>query len=88
VNATIRKTRGARKITTEVVDTVVKEIGNTMRESIDRPYVEVLESGDYEPANAKVKEMLYGLLLLKYNGIKSIRINPILAKFMRDGGEL
>lgn len=88
VNATIRKTRGARKITTEVVDAVVKEIGNTMRESIDRPYVEVLKSGDYEPADAKVKEMLYGLLLLKYNGIQSIRINPILAKFMQDGGEL
>lgn len=88
VNGTIRKTRGERKITTEVVDTVIKEIGNTMRESIDKTYIEVLKSGDYEPADAKVKEMLYGLLLLKYNGIHSIRINPILDKFMRDGGEL
>ncbi|MPR34004.1 hypothetical protein [Salmonirosea aquatica] len=88
VNAAIRKTRGERKITTEVVENVVKEIGNTMRESIDKTYIDVLKSNDYEPADAKVKEMLYGLLLLKYNGIRSIRINPILEKFMRDGGEL
>ncbi len=88
VNATIRKTRGERKITIEVVENVVKEIGNTMRESIDKPYIEILKSDDYEPANAKVKEMLYGLLLLKYNGIHSIKINPILEKFMRNAGEL
>lgn len=88
VNATIRKTRGEKKITTEIVDIVVKEIGNTMRESIDKTYIEVLKMGNYEPADAKVKEMLYGLLLLKYNGIHSIKINPILGKFMQDGGEL
>ncbi len=51
VNATIRKTRGERKITTAVVDNVVKEIGNMMRERFDKPYIEILKSGDYEPAN-------------------------------------
>ena len=88
VNACIRKTRGESKITIGVVESVVKEIGNTMRESIDRTYIEVLKKGEYEPADAKVKEMLYGLLLLKYNGIRSIRVNPILEKFMKDAREL
>ncbi|GAB2764163.1 hypothetical protein GCM10027275_01550 [Rhabdobacter roseus] len=88
VNATIRKTRGTRKITRDVVEQVVDEIGNTMRESIDKTYVEVLKSGDFEPADPKVKAMLYGLLLLKYNGIKSIGLNPILARFMKNAGEL
>jgi len=88
VNASLLETRGESKITTEVVDEVVQRIGNTMRESIDKTYTEVLKSGDYEPADSKVKMMLQGLLLLKYNGIHSIGINPILKKFMQDGGEL
>jgi len=88
VNASIRKTRGTRKITSQVVDEIVYKIGNMMRERIDQTYIAVLKKEMHEPADAIVKELLRGLLLLKYNGIKSIRINPILKKFMEDAGEL
>lgn len=70
------------------MEEVVDEIGNTMRESIDKSYVEILKNGDFEPAEAKVKEMLYGLLLLKYNGKSSIKINPILEKYLRNANEI
>ena len=88
INVAIRKTRGIRKINVKIVEEVVDEIGNTMRESIDKSYVEILKSGDFEPAEAKVKEMLYGLLLLKYNGKSSIKINPILEKYLNNANEL
>ncbi|MDR6563850.1 MULTISPECIES: hypothetical protein [unclassified Arcicella] len=88
VNVAIRKTRGKKKIDVTIVEEVVDEIGNTMRESINKSYIEILKKGDFEPAEAKVKEMLYGLLLLKYNGIKSIKINPILEKYLRNANEL
>jgi hypothetical protein len=88
VNVAIRKTRGVHKISSKIVEEVVDEIGNTMRESIDKSYVEILKNGDFEPAEAKVKEMLYGLLLLKYNGKSSIKINPILEKYLRNANEI
>ncbi len=88
VNVAIRKTRGKSKINIEVVEAVVDEIGNTLRESIDKSYIKILKEGDFEPAEAKVKEMLYGLLLLKYNGKSSIKMNPILEKYLRNANEL
>lgn len=88
VNVAIRKTRGKSKINIAVVEAVVDEIGNTLRESIDKSYIKILKEGDFEPAEAKVKEMLYGLLLLKYNGKSSIKMNPILEKYLRNANEL
>lgn len=88
INVAIRKTRGIRKISVQIVEEVADEIGNTMRESIDKDYVKILGSGNFEPAEAKVKEMLYGLLLLKYNGKSSIKINPILEKYLRNANEI
>jgi hypothetical protein len=88
VNMAIRKTRGMSKINVEVVEKVSNELGNNMRETIDKTYIEILTNGDYEPAEAKVKEMLYGLLLLKYNGKESIKLNPLLEKYMKNAGEL
>ena len=88
INRGISKTRGERKIDVAVVEAVTDELGNSMRESINFDYVKLLQSETYEPADAKIKEMLYGLLLLKYNGKNSIKINPILEKYMKNAGEL
>jgi DNA polymerase III delta prime subunit len=88
VSAAIRKTRGNSKINIAIVERVVDEIGNTMREGIDKSYIKILQDGDFEPAEIKVKAMLYSTLLLKYNGKSSIKINPILEKYLRNANEL
>ncbi len=88
INAAVLKTVGRSKINTAIVDNVIEMLGGRMRERLDSKHVEILKNGNFQPADEPVRWMLYGLILLKYNGIKSIRLNPLLEKYMKDAGEL
>jgi hypothetical protein len=48
-------------------------------EYLDNEHLKVLKDGEFRPAEKKVDELLYILILLKYNGIT--KINPLLETY-------
>ncbi|MEL7147028.1 MAG: hypothetical protein AAFO69_11715 [Bacteroidota bacterium] len=56
----------------------VKDMGNRMSEGIRTEHIELIKSNKFNTGDNLVRELLYGLVLLKYNGADSIRLNPVL----------
>jgi hypothetical protein len=82
VNKSLRKSKG-NKITLEYSKNAVHEMGNELRETLNMKHLRTLKVGDFEPAEPETSEMLYSLVLLKYNGHESIKINPLLEGFIQ-----
>lgn len=78
VHTSLRKSLGT-KINNGHVNKAVKELGQDLWEYLDTKHLEVLKSGNYRPADELVSELLYMLILLKYNG--TIEINPLLKDY-------
>jgi len=68
-----------KKIEGTHVKLAVKELGKYLWEYLDNEHLKVLKETDYRPAEKKVSELLYILILLKYNG--TIKINPLLQDY-------
>ena len=68
--------KGKERINLVLATKTCKELGQQMRELLRSEHLEVLRSGQFKTADPVVKEMLYQLVLLKYNGTR--RINPLI----------
>jgi len=79
VNAVIRRTRG-QKADMGAANHAMHELGRRMFELLDNEHLAILEKGHYQTGEAKVRELLFQLVLLKYNG--TVKINPLLEPFM------
>lgn len=55
---------------------VCDELGHQLRDLLRSEHLKVLESGDFKRSDPPVLEMLYQLILIKYNGHREI--NPLL----------
>jgi hypothetical protein len=78
VHTSLRTALG-KKITNLHVKQAIDELGKYLWEYLDNEHLKVLKEEDYRPAERKVGELLYILILLKYNG--KIKVNPLLASF-------
>ena len=78
VHESLKKSLGA-KITLAHVQKAVKELGRRLWEFLDKEHLKVLKEADYRPAEPKVSELLYILILLKYNGKSGV--NPLLKAY-------
>ncbi|MBC8156223.1 MAG: hypothetical protein H7Z72_25330, partial [Bacteroidetes bacterium] len=79
VNSVIRKARGSRA-SMETAEAAIAELGRRMYELLDSEHMEALRQNDRQLGDLKVREMLFQLVLLKYNG--KTEINPLLKPFM------
>lgn len=79
VNAVIRTTRGQRA-GLGAAHQAIHELGRRMFELLDNQHLTILKSGNYQTGEAKVREMLFQLVLLKYNG--HLTPNPLLEPFV------
>lgn len=78
VHTSLRTALG-KKITELHVRQAIDELGKYLWEYLDNEHLKVLKEEDYRPAERKVGELLYILILLKYNG--KIKVNPLLASY-------
>ncbi|HEX9511431.1 MAG TPA: hypothetical protein VF939_13170 [Puia sp.] len=78
VHTSLKKSLGER-IQQSHVGTAIKQLGMYLWEYLDNEHLKVLKEGEYRPAEKKVDELLYILILLKYNGIT--KINPLLEAY-------
>jgi hypothetical protein len=72
-------------VTKALVDDVCEELGEGMRDLLKSAHLEALKSGDLKKADPAITEMLYQLIILKYNGHREI--NPLLKRFNLVGNE-
>lgn len=81
VNSVIRKARG-NKASLETAKTAIHELGRRMFDLLDSEHMKALalRADDRKLGDVKVREMLFQLVLLKYNG--KTDINPLLKPFM------
>ncbi|HEY4111693.1 hypothetical protein [Puia sp.] len=68
-----------KKIEMTHVKEAIYERGKYLWEYLDNEHMKVLSEENYRPAERKVGELLYILILLKYNG--KIKVNPLLASY-------
>jgi len=78
VHTALKKSLGD-KIQQNHVEIAIKQLGMYLWEYLDNEHLKVLKEGEYRPAEKKVDELLYILILLKYNGIT--KINPLLETY-------
>ncbi len=57
----------------------MKDLGQDLWEYLDSGHLEVIKNDSFRPADKPVGELLYMLILLKYNG--KILINPLLEDY-------
>ena len=79
VNAVIRKTRG-QKAGLDAAHQAINELGRRMFELLDNQHLAILSSGNYQTGEVKVREMLFQLVLLKYDD--DLTPNPLLEPFV------
>lgn len=79
VNNVIRKARG-KKASMEIATTAINELGRRMYELLDSDHMEALRQSELKLGDVKVREMLFQLVLLKYNG--KTKLNPLLEPFI------
>ena len=77
VNRALVKGSGA-KITLDRANEAVAELSERLREALSTEHFNILKSSDFKTGDSQVREMLYRLVLLKYNGPESIKLNPVL----------
>ncbi|WP_223650358.1 hypothetical protein [Hymenobacter psoromatis] len=77
VNAVIVKAQGGLA-SRAVADSAIRGLGNTMNQLLTSKHLETLGKGLHtlRPGDAEVREMLFQLVLLKYNG--HLKLNPLL----------
>lgn len=78
IHTSLKKSLGD-KIEQKHVEIAVKELGKYLWEYLDNEHLKVLKEENYRPAEKKVGELLYMLILLKYNG--KIKVNPLLQAY-------
>lgn len=78
VHTSLKKSLGD-KIQQHHVQIAIKQLGMYLWEYLDNEHLKVLKEGEYRPAEKKVDELLYILILLKYNG--TTKINPLLETY-------
>jgi len=78
VHTALKKSLG-EKIQQQHVAIAVKQLGMYLWEYLDNEHLKVLKEGEYRPAERKVDELLYILILLKYNG--ATKTNPLLEAY-------
>lgn len=81
VNKVIVKARGERA-TLSQTQTVIRELGSSMYNMLETRHVTALQQGTdgLHLGNPEVREMLFQLILLKYNG--RVKLNPLLDGFI------
>ena len=82
VNAVIREALG-RLASAETAESAIRELGQRMYESIPSEQLRLLATGPdhWVTADPPVRELLFFLALLKYNG--RMEINPLLRPFLK-----
>lgn len=78
IHTALKKSLG-EKIQQKHVEKAIKQLGMYLWEYLDNEHLRILKEEDYRPAERKVDELLYILILLKYNG--KIKINPLLKEY-------
>jgi hypothetical protein len=78
VHTALKKSLGS-KIEMEHVARAVKELGQDLWEYLGTAHLEVIKADNFRPADKPVGELLYMLILLKYNGV--IDVNPLLKAY-------
>jgi len=85
VGQAVRQTRGA-KINQAEAEKAALKLGQELRERLSQRHMQVLLSGQYDTGDREVRQMLYGLQLLKYNGDShDIVPNPLLLPYLSNG---
>ena len=56
------------KITEEIFNTATKKLGQQNYEQLENNHLKILKEGTFNTADKEIREMLYSLALLKYNG--------------------
>lgn len=79
VNSVIKKALG-KKASMETAQTAIHELGRKMYELLDSQHLEALQKPTRQLGDEKVREMLFQLILLKYNG--HTKLNPLLIPFV------
>lgn len=81
VNNVIRKARG-QQASLETAQAVIKGLGSEMYQLLTSQHVATLGKGEdtLKLGDAEVREMLFQLVLLKYNG--HVKLNPLLEGFI------
>jgi hypothetical protein len=72
--------KGFKKNSKEALEVTLYEMGLSYYRYLDKEHKEILESGEFNFGNEKVKEMLFGLILLAQNG--DAIINPLVKPFL------
>lgn len=75
VYESLKKSLG-QKIEVRHVDAAVASMGRYLWEYLTEDHLKIIKDGNYRPADAVISELLYMLILLKYNG--TIHVNPLL----------
>jgi hypothetical protein len=78
VHTCLKKSLGS-KINDEHVARAKQELGQDLWEYLSSDYLKVVKAGNYKPADKPIGELMYMLILLKYNG--NIEINPLLKDY-------
>jgi len=76
---TLRKSLGKKAGPIEA-EAAFKMLGQEMFEKLDKGHVETLRTKAYQHADEDVKDLLFSLAILKYNGER--KVNPLLEKFI------
>jgi hypothetical protein len=79
VNSVIRKARG-NKASLETAKLAIYELGHRMYDLLDSDHMAALHIENRHLGDVKVREMLFQLVLLKYNG--TVKVNPLLKPFV------
>jgi hypothetical protein len=77
VNRSLLSKRGPR-VTLERAEHACRFLGQQIRDLLRSDHLKILRSGEFDLADEAVREMLYSLILLKYNGHREI--NPLLSR--------
>ncbi|HAA22075.1 MAG TPA: hypothetical protein DCP28_26165 [Cytophagales bacterium] len=76
-------------ITLDTAKKAALRLQEDMRNLLSAEHIQLLKKGNFYTGDAAVKELLYSLVLLRYNGPDSIRINPLLeGLFETDGADV
>ena len=69
-----------KTITPEIAHKASQELGQQMSDTLDTEHWEVLETQTFDTASLKVRDLLFALVVLKYNGTRSV--NPLIQPFL------
>lgn len=65
-----------KRITKEIAEKSVHELSRGMLDQLDSEHLRILRERTFNTADSKVLDLLFSLIVLKYNGER--RINPLI----------